>query len=800
MRKFSRRSFLKTAAAGMSTAGLAPSLVRAAGWDRFDSAPIRQVPVNTVFGPVIATVEHGRIVNTTALPQAFSANSILEGMADRVYSPSRIRTPMVRRDFLAKRENSDRTQRGKGDFVRVSWNDAMELVASELERVRATYGNTALYSHRNFWGTAHCTLHRNESMMFKWFNVFGGSTRFVGNYSFEALRTIFPVVAWGDFQAGHDWPSLRQNVESIVLWGADPLTNARVQSTGYNTSQWLDLKTESRKIRVVSIDPVRHATATYLGAEWVPVRPNTDVALALGMMHTLLAEELHDREFLDRYTFGFADVEKYLLGADDGQAKDADWAAEICGVPAETIRQLARDMAAKRTMIMSGWSTQRQHHGEQAVWALVTLASMLGQIGLPGGGLSFGYHRDGGYPGAPAPSLPGFSSGPNPVSAYFPIARWVDAILNPGKTINHNGKSVTYPEIKLTYGLGGNHFTQHQDTNRMLAAIQKLETIIQHEVWWTPTARFADIVLPAASDFERNDLAQASNVLFAQKRAIEPLFESRSDYDILSELAERVGVNEAFNEGKDELGWLRSYYELALGQAQAQGIAMPDFDTFWGEGMILEYDLRPGDRVLLADFRADPVANLLGTPSGKIELYSNKIAEYGYDDCPPHAAWLEPVEWVGGSMANEYPLHLVTKHNFYRQHSQMDNTWLRDLYKVADREPLYMNTGDAENRGIATGDVVRVFNARGQVLAGAVVTDDVMAGAVILPEGSWYDPAEPGVVGSLDKQGSCNVLTRDDPLTSQLAQGNIGHTAVVQVEKYDGEIEPITAYEYEHPG
>jgi trimethylamine-N-oxide reductase (cytochrome c) len=742
-----------------------------------------------------ATVNFGRVTSVAPLEQLHSYVSNIEGMPDRTYNKSRIKYPMVRRDFLARRENSDRTERGNGDFVRVSWDDALDLVASELERVKTTYGNEALYTAKSSWGTNHAMLHRNESMLHKFFNVYGGSSRFVGNYSNWALSVILPRVAWSNTSAATNFPIFRENVKRIVLWGADPLVNGRVMSSGYSTQQWTALK--DLDIDVICVDPVRNTTARHLNAEWVPVQANTDVALALGIMHALLDEGLHDQEFLDKYTAGFDRFQDYLLGTNDGQPKTAEWAAAITGIPADKIRDLARRMAAERTMIVCGWATQRQHHGEHAIWSLVALASMLGQIGLPGGGVSFGYHySDGGFPGAKMPVVPGFGAGQNPVPIIFPIARFVDAFLNPGKTIDYNGGTVTYPDLKLAYGLGGNYFTQHQDTNRLIQGYQRIETIIQQEPWWTPTVRFADIVLPAVSDFERNDIGQYGNVIHASHKAVEPIFESRSDYDILSDLAVRLGIGDAFNEGRDEMGWLRFFYDTARTQAQNQNIAMPDFDEFWnGEG-ILEFEMNPGTSVHISEFRADPLANALGTPSGRIELYSDTIAGYNYDDCPPHPTWMEPVEWVGGPTAATYPLHVVSKHNMYRIHSQMDNTWLRDLYKVADREPLLINTADAQDRGIATGDVVRVFNDRGQTLAGAVVTDDVVAGAVVLAEGSWYDPMEPGVVGTLDKQGNVNMLTRDEPLTSKLAQGTIGHTATAQVEKYTGPHTLVTAYEH----
>lgn len=795
MKKFPRRTFLKGTGATLAGLGIGSVLGQAVpGLQDANQGRIRKVTVNSTFGAMVATIEYGRVTNVEPLAQQIGYNSNIQAMPDRLYNKARIRYPMVRRDFLAKREKSDRTQRGTGDFVRVSWDDAMQLVTDEMERVKSTYGNESLYTAKSSWGTNHAHLHRNEPMLQKLFNLYGGSPRFVGSYSTGALSVIMPRVAWSSSTAATDWPTFATNTQQIVLWGVDPLVNGRVMSIGYNTQQWTDLK--GKGIPVVAIDPFFNNTARWLEADWVKVNSNTDVALALGVMHTLVSENLHDQGFLDSHTVGFDTFKGYLLGTSDGQAKDAGWAEAITGVPAAKIQDLARSMAAKRTMIVSGWSIQRQDHGEQGPWAFVTLAAMLGQIGLPGGGVSFGYHySDGGMPAANMPRVPGFSSGKNPVSTIFPIARFVDVFENPGKQLDFNGTTITYPDIKLQFGLGGNMFTHHQDTNRLIRAYRTLETVIQGEPWWTPTTRFADIVLPAVSDFERNDIGQVGNVIVASHRAVDPIFESRSDYDTLSELADRLGVADGFNEGKDEMGWLQAFYGAAQQQAGSMSVAMPDFDTFWNGDGVLAFELGDGTQVHEADFRADPMANPLGTPSGMIEIFSQTIADLNYDDCPGHPAWMEPVEWVGSAKAADYPLALVSKHNMYRIHSQMDNTWLRDVYKVDDREPLFLNSKDAADRGIQTGDVVRVFNGRGQTLAGAVVTDDVREGAVVLHEGSWYDPAEPGKEGTLDKQGDANLLTLDEPLSSKLAQATIAHTALVQVERYTGTAPMVTAYE-----
>ena len=549
-------------------------------------------------------------------------------------------------------------------------------------------------------------------------------------------------------------------------------------------------------------------TAKFFDAEWIPIKPQTDVAMMLGIAHTLYAEDLHDVDFLDEYTSGFEEFVPYLTGESDGTPKDAEWAESICGVPADTIKELAKLFQSSRTMLSSGWSLQRQHHGEQAHWMLVTLASMLGQIGLPGGGFGLSYHyANGGAPSANSPVLPGITDGGQAVdgaawltsagAASIPLARVVDMLENPGAEFDFNGTKSTYPDVKLAYWVGGNPFTHHQNRNRMVKAWQKLDTFIVQDFQWTPTARHADIVLPATTAYERNDIEHVGDysmrAIIAMKKVIDPVFEARTDLDIFTEIADRLGKKKEFTEGKDEMGWIKSFYEEAVKQGEAKNIDVPDFDTFWEEGL-KEFEVTDEAKsyVRYADFRDDPLLEPLGTPTGLIEIYSRNIEKMGYDDCPAHPTWMEPIERLDGP-DTKYPLHVDTKHPEKRLHSQLCGTVLRKEYAVADREPCLINPKDAESRGIADGDVVRIFNDRGQVLAGAVVTDDIRQGVLRLSEGGWFDPVDPTKPGSLDAYGDANCLTVDIG-TSKLAQANCGHTAVADVEKFTGDLPPVTVF------
>ena len=379
----------------------------------------------------------------------------------------------------------------------------------------------------------------------------------------------------------------------------------------------------------------------------------------------------------------------------------------------------------------------------------------------------------------------------------IPVARIADALHNPGGEYAYNGQTRNYPHIRMIWWCGGNPYHHHQDLNRLRAGWQKPEIIIVNEPYWTATAKHADIVLPATTSYERNDLTMTgdySNMhIVPMKKLVEPQGEAKNDYDIFHDLAKRFGVDAAYSEGKTEMQWLKSFYDEAQQSARQQRIAMPLFQQFWEENKVYENPRDPkADRyVRYADYREDPILNPLGTPSGKIELYSKTIEAMHYDDCLPHASWLPPVEYLGNAPA-EYPLQLVTPHSHYRLHSQLNQTSLREQYAVADREPLWIHPEDAAARGIQTGDLVRVYNGRGQVLAGAVISERIKKNIVALHEGAWYDPAD-GSPNALCKNGCGNVLAIDRG-TSRLAQGNTGYTAVVNVEKYMGDAPTLTAF------
>ena len=764
----------------------------------------------THWGMISALTQGGRFVKALPSSKDPAPSPMIAAFPDRVYSRTRVAYPMVRKGFLKNGAAGDNTLRGADDFVRVGWDEALDLVAAELRRVKAKYGNAAFFPGMADWQSVGL-LNNASTLTRRMLALHGGFTDDTGDPSVAAAMVILPHVLGGlevyDQQTA--WPVILEHSKTVVFWGCDVLKNNQIGTHpadhyAYGAMKQLRDKVASREINAISIDPRMTDTAQYLGAHWIAPRPNSDTALMLGLMYTLHSEKRYDASFIAKYTYGFDQFLPYLLGKSDGRPKTPEWAAALCGIPAGQIRDLARTLAAGRTMLISGYAIQRADHGEQPYWALVTLAAMLGQIGLPGGGFGLSYHYDnGGSLSAKAPGIVGISSGDNPVKDSLPFERIADMLLQPGTEVDYNGKKIVYPNIKMIYWAGGNPLTHLWQTNKVIEAWQRPETIVVADPFWTATARFADIVLPVTTTFERNDIelcgAYSQRYIVAMHKVVDPVGESRSDYDIMTGLAQRLGFKDKFTEKKTEIDWLRSFYAQAEKSAKQLGVAMPNYDAFWKAGFA-EFPI-PSDAkdfVKHADFRANPVKHALGTPSGKIEIYSKTIAGFKYDDCPPHATWIEPAEWLGDAKAKTYPLHIVSPHPNSRLHSQLDNTTLRESYEIGSREPIWINEGDAKARGIAKGDVVRVFNDRGSVLAGALTTSRVRAGVVVLHEGGWYDPDQPGKPGALCKHGLINVLTLDKG-ASKLSQGNIANTALVQVEKYEQPLPAITAFDPPQP-
>ncbi len=754
-------------------------------------------PHSSHWGAFDAVVQDGRFVAARPFAQDPFPGSLLASMPDAVHAAVRVDRPYARAGWLRGERRG--SSRGGDDFVPLPWDTAIRLVAEESARVRAEHGHPAILGGSYGWSSAG-RYHHARTQLHRYLGMAGGFTTQVTNYSYGAGMTLMPhILGTNEVIQGPvtDWGSIARHTKLMLCFGGLPLKNGLVTSGGAGGHEYVPLMRRAVEagVRFVNISPFRGDTAGFLGAEWVPIRPNTDAAMMLAMAHVLIEAGREDRDFLARCAVGFPPFRDYVLGLPDGTPKTPEWAEAITEVPAATIRRLALEAAGTPTMCTATWSIQRAEHGEQPWWALVAFAAMLGGIGKPGQGIAFGYGSMNGI-GTPRHEVPsvGGPSVKNPAGAYIPVSRVTELLERPGEILQYNGRDLTLPDIRLIWWAGGNPFHHHQDLGRLLRAWNRADTVVVQEPWWTAVARHADIVLPATTTLERNDIGSASRDRFvrAMHQAIAPIGQARNDVDILADLAEAGGFRAAFTEQRDEMAWLDHLYGRWRQACDAQGIAVPDFAEFWARGFV-EIPAPEQPYVQFADFAADPVANPLATPSGKVEIFSETIAGFGYAEVPGHPVWHEPAEYLGAPLARDYPLHLLSFQPATRLHGQLDSGRVAAADKIDGREAIRMHPADAAARGLTDGQVVRVFNARGAVAAGLRVTEEIRPGVVAMATGAWWNPASPGATDSACLHGNPNVLTQDVG-TSRLGQGSAAQSCLVQIEAWDGALPAVSVH------
>ena len=751
------------------------------------------------WGTYRVQTENGRITDLINFEYDSDPSPIGKGIIDTYDDKSRISSPMIRKSWLAKGAKSDKNLRGKDPFVRVEWDEASEIVANELKRVIETYGNEGIFGGSYGWASAG-RFHHAQSQLHRFLNCIGGYTSSKYTYSFAAAEAVVPHIL-GSFRDFLDtctsWESINKNTTLFVCFGGIPLKNGQISQGGtgnHYQKQHLNDAINSG-IKFINISPIREDLISESSFDWHPIKPNTDTALMIGLAHTLFKTNLYDKAFIDKYTKGFEKFVPYLLGVDDGVVKSASWASKITGLKESNIVSLAKEMAKNRTMISLSWSLTRQEHGEQPMWAGIMLASMLGQIGLPGGGFGFGYsatnYIGGNFTVIPCKSLP---QGKNKVGAFIPVARITDMLLHPGEKFKFNGGDYHYPDIKLMYWAGGNPFHHHQDINRLLQGWKNLDTIITNEWCWNALAKYSDIVLPCTIPLEREDIAMTPRdpFLISMDKVLTPYKDSLDDYEIFSRVAEKMGIKSEFTNNKSSNEWQKWLYDETRKAASSSGIEMPSYEVFKSKGW---FKVKPPNEpvIMMEKFRNDPENYPLKTPSGKIEIFSKTIAEFKYDDCPGHPIWLEPREWLG-SKNQQFPIHLISNQPKTKLHSQLDHGSHSRLYKIKGREPVRINPIDAKKRGIQNGEIVRLFNKRGSCLAGAIIDKNIRIGVAQMSTGAWYDPSRKTGNEFMCIHGNPNVLTPDFG-TSKLGQGPIAHSCLIEIEVYKDMPEEINAFQ-----
>ncbi len=723
-------------------------------------------------------------------------NPIIDNMIDALRHPIRVARPMVRKGWLEDGPGPD-ARRGSDEYVEMDWDDVLDRLAHELQRVQQTHGCEAIFGGSYGWSSAG-RFHHAQSQVHRFLNTtLGGYVRSVNTYSAGASVPLLPHVLCPMEQVARQNVTLEQlaeHTEVVLAFGGMALKNSRVASGGVSQHKERGAMEAAAKrgCRFINISPLRDDLPAEINAEWIAPVPMTDTAMMLAIVHQLWLDGTLDRDYIARYCDGWDAFEDYLRGRSDGVVKSCAWAARICDVPEQRIAELARSLVGKRVLITVSHSLQRSEHGEQPVWMGAVLAAALGQLGLPGGGYNYalgtlGHYgrRNNAWPVAPLPQ------GSNSVKAFIPVARIADMLLNPGQPFDYDGQRMAYPHIRLVYWAGGNPFHHHQDLRRLSRAFQTLDTFIVNESVWTATARHADIVLPTTLTLERDDIGATPTdpLVIAMKRVAEPFAESRDDYSIFCALAERLGKLDAFSEGRDARAWLVHLYEHARRGLEKMGEPAPSFDEFWERGELLIPQL-PDDGGLLRAFREDPIKTPLPTPSGKVQMSSPEIASFGYADCPGHPAHLPPQH----APTTEHPLWLVANQPYTKLHSQLDFGRYSMDNKRQGREICRLHPKAAAARGIRQGDIVKLFNELGACLASAHLSEDVREDVVQLPTGAWYDPRPDARHGVICVHGNPNIVARDLG-TSSLGQGCAGQISTVQIERFDGPLPPIRAFD-----
>ncbi len=688
----------------------------------------------------------------------------------RQYHPDRLQYPMKRTG-----------KRGEGKFERIGWDEALDIMAAELKRVKKQYGNEAILVP---YGTGSYNQTNGRQTAARLMNLFGGSLGFYNSYSWACISAATPYM-YGTSITGNqrqDWINSRY----IIMWGWNPSE----MRDGTN-SEFFIKKAREQGARVVCIDPRMSMSAVSLADEWIPIRPGTDTAMMSAMAYVIITENLHDKDFIARCCLGFdkarmpegleheESYSDYILGHHDGQPKTPEWAETITGVPSTTIARIAREYAtAGPAMLYQGYGMQRRAYGEQPVLGGCALAAITGNVGIPGGWASgIALQADDG-----GPFWNVFPVGRNPVRASIPVFLWTEAITrgtSMGPEEGLRGAEKLSSNIRLIWCVASNILiNQHADVNRT-ASILKDESLVEfiavQDQFLTPSARFADLILPVCTQFETWGLEDGwkyGDEAIIMPKIAKPPFETRSDYQICANLAERLGLYDAYTLGRSEKDWIEwavNYYR------NTRFPEIPDLDTLhqMNRGVYTKPVNSP--KIAFADFRKDPQKHPLNTPSGKIELFSKRLYDMGKPDTIP-AVPKYITEWESpfGEESRDYPLQALGHHYMPRVHSIHDGIdWLEEAFP----QRVFMNPIDAEARGIKNGDLVLVYNQRGKIRIPCRITRKIMPGVVNIPQGAWYQPDSEGT----DVRGNINVLTSHR--WTPLAFGNAQHTIMVEVTK-----------------
>lgn len=685
------------------------------------------------------------------------------GYRKMLYHPDRLKYPMKR---VGKR--------GEGKFERISWEEAVETIASQTMRITEKYGPASRFAHMCTAVSGGCISGINLAT--RLFALTGG---YLGQYHSVSMGNTAAATpyTYGTAASGSTMDCLL-DTPLVILWGHNPA------ETIFGHSNYFFNEMKKRGTKFVVIDPRYSESAVTFADEWIPILPTTDNAMMDAMSYVIVTENLYNKEFVDTYCLGFDEehmpkeapanesLVSYLLGKKDGIEKTPEWAEKICKVPANKIRQLAREFATtKPAALIQGWGPERHASGERSARGGAALASITGNVGILGGWAS-------GYAGVSRKFPPLLPVPKNPTGLSINIMNWVDAVSKPETVTPKDGlKGAEKLEtgIKLIYNLAGNYLlNQHPDINttkKVLEDESLVEFIVVSDHFLTPSAKYADILLPENTFLERWNIARTWNCgdyFILSQKVVENLYESRSDYEWLAEVAKKMGVGDEFTEGRDELGWVK----FLLDETRKTETDVASFEELQKVG--LHKFTYTGPRVAFKDQIEKPAEFPFATPSGKIEIFSKALFDMNNEEIPAVAKYVPSWEGPEDPLVEKYPLQLIAWKGKNRDNSNFYNhPW---LYEVSP-QVLWMNPQDASSRGIKNGDRVKVFNDRGATLINVEVTARIMPGVIGMNPGVWYDPDENGV----DRAGSMNVLTTQR--RTALANGNAHHTNLAEVVK-----------------
>lgn len=677
------------------------------------------------------------------------------------YHPDRLKYPMKR---VGKR--------GDGKFERISWDEAIDIIARRTAEITEKYGPDSRFMA---YGTGTSMGSFNLTNLGKRFlNATGG---FLDNYHNISMGNInaATMYTYGTANSGSTMDTLAHS-KLIILWGHNP-----VETHFGHTNHYLKQAKENG-CKFIVIDPRYSDSVITYADEWIPILPGTDNALMDAMAYVIVTENLHDRAFLDKYCLGFdgehmpegVPAEEsylaFLMGEKDGVVKTPEWAEKICKVKANVIWKLAVEYAsAKPAALLSGWGMGRQSSGERATRGSAMLCCMTGNVGKLGGWA-------GAYGGIARPQSVRVPILKNSVPQTININQWLDLIEDYNMVKPEGGlkgADKLRAPIKMLLSISGNYtMCMNADINRarrLLEDDRNVEFIVASDLFMTPTCQYADIVLPSTSFFESWDLSFTFNCgayFILTQKVVEPMFEARHPYEWMVAVCRKLGVEDTFSEGRTQKEWVMHL----LDETRKADSTVPSWEQMQKQG-IHYFQYQPLNVAFKKQIE-QPESNRFQTPSGKIELCSKRLYELHDPEVPATAHYVPAWEGPEDKLTAKFPYQIIGWRNKNRDNSTFYNhPWLQQVSK----QVMWIHPHDAAEKGIKQGDRVRVFNDRGALFIEAHITERIMPGVLAIPTGAWYSPDKDGT----DKNGCLNVLTpsRQTPL----AKGNAHQTCLADI-------------------